>query len=364
MPTLIAPVPARSSSFSARTEDRRLEAIAQSAVKLAALGPQLAELARMLEEQAQKQSGRAKRAASTMEGLSAAVAAATGQLRGAAAQVAAALGTVARIADQTKILSLNASIEAVRAGVNGRAFGVVAEEVKRLADDAGATTRLIESRVGEMHASIAQVGAVVGETASARTVGGLAGGGETIAAVEHEVQGMTRSAGEQLGSARRVHGLGDEVNALTESLLLDIGRFRFPAHRRAEEALEELAEELAGMRLERFAVERALSRWLVDQPPFELAYCTDASGHQFVDNLGRHGERIEVDSSGRGRDWSDRPWFLQGASSTGVCCTDLYRSTATGDYCFTVVTPLHDEEGALRGVLAADVNFRRLLAAE
>ncbi|WP_432738657.1 methyl-accepting chemotaxis protein [Maridesulfovibrio sp. FT414] len=62
--------------------------------------------------------------------------------------------TIARIADQTNLLSLNAAIEAEKAGQFGKGFSVVAREIRRLADQTVIAAEDIELMVRDMQSAV------------------------------------------------------------------------------------------------------------------------------------------------------------------------------------------------------------------
>jgi predicted nuclease with TOPRIM domain len=129
----------------------------------------------------------------SMQTLSAATDSISGKLstiRTKAARINSVVTTITKVADQTNLLSLNAAIEAERAGEAGAGFGVVAREIRRLADQSAIATLEIEQMVTEMQEAITSgveemrdfSGAVEGGISSAEGIRGQFG--EIIERVE------------------------------------------------------------------------------------------------------------------------------------------------------------------------------------
>lgn len=98
-----------------------------------------------------------ERMAATIQQLTAATATISsklGLIDDKANNISAVVTTITKVADQTNLLSLNAAIEAEKAGEYGAGFSVVAREIRRLADQTAIATLDIENTVQEMLSSV------------------------------------------------------------------------------------------------------------------------------------------------------------------------------------------------------------------
>src|SRR4030095_759533 len=83
--------------------------------------------------------------------------------------IEAFVGLIQGVASQTNMLALNATIESARAGEAGRGFGVVAAEVKALANKAHEASGQINQLVSDIDSGAAEAESVIGQVSRAMT---------------------------------------------------------------------------------------------------------------------------------------------------------------------------------------------------
>ncbi|MFB9328137.1 methyl-accepting chemotaxis protein [Paenibacillus aurantiacus] len=121
-------------------------------------------------------------------------------------QVEAIIEVIGGIAQQTNLLSLNASIEAARAGEHGKGFAVVASEVKKLAEQS-------QHSAGEIAVIIAQIQASVREAVSA-----MDGGYREVEAGTAVIQETGVVFGRIAESVHQVAGQIQEITSSSEQM--------------------------------------------------------------------------------------------------------------------------------------------------
>ncbi len=87
-----------------------------------------------------------------------------GILEKQSAQINQVTDVIRAISEQTNLLALNAAIEAARAGEHGRGFAVVADEVRKLAEQSGQQTNAISHLVSSIQKEISDIVKNVGNT--------------------------------------------------------------------------------------------------------------------------------------------------------------------------------------------------------
>jgi methyl-accepting chemotaxis protein len=125
-------------------------------------------------------------------------------VRDSGTEIEGFVATVADIAEQTNLLALNAAIEAARAGDHGRGFGVVADEIRKLAAQSAASAGQIAEVVARTQVAIDQ--------AHAEVEGGTARLGDS----RETASAMAESLSQIVAGLRETSSTLDEFRARTE----------------------------------------------------------------------------------------------------------------------------------------------------
>ncbi|OBY79105.1 chemotaxis protein [Paenibacillus sp. KS1] len=127
---------------------------------------------------------------------------------------------IGNVAVQTNLLALNASIEAARAGEHGRGFGVVAQEVRKLAEQTKDSTEQIAEMLNTVIAHTKELAEAMGENTEQAEQGTLIvqEAGEHFNKIWTSVQQVTEQIQEVSAAAEEMSAGSEEVAATLDNL--------------------------------------------------------------------------------------------------------------------------------------------------
>ena len=200
-----------------RTNAGGVAAAARESSESASGTAENAATARRLAEEGVVAAEGARRAMESLVESSSELTAAMEQFTHKSERIGGIVETITGIAGQTNLLALNAAIEAARAGEQGKGFAVVADEVRKLAEESQRAAQSISDLIGEMQSETQRIVGVVEESAR-RTHDGT----ETVESARQRFVDIDDAVSRVAESAKAIAAAGttivDQVSGMEEQL--------------------------------------------------------------------------------------------------------------------------------------------------
>lgn len=158
-----------------------------------------------------------------------------GEIQEVTAQIVKAVQVIQDIARQTNLLSLNAAIEAAKAGAQGKGFAVVAEEVRKLAERSRGSAQEIENLLLRTRETVAKGAGSVETTI------------RSLEAIRNHISLISGSIGEVDELSRKQSGTSQEVGRMVEANAEELTHNAAATHQMAAtvQEISATADELA-----------------------------------------------------------------------------------------------------------------------